>query len=133
MNHTLKPFGKFLLLWSGELISAIGGGLTSFGLGVYVYQQSGMASHVSFVMLLAFLPSLLLSAPAGVLADHYDRRILMILGDSLSAIGPLCGRGSQQSLRRRMLLLQPALEMAGGYIIMYCVRFVISVSINSKT
>ena len=111
MNHTLKPFGKFLLLWSGELISAIGGGLTSFGLGVYVYQQSGMASHVSFVMLLAFLPSLLLSAPAGVLADHF----------------------SQQSLRRRMLLLQPALEMAGGYIIMYCVRFVISVSINSKT
>lgn len=89
MNHTSKPFGKFLLLWSGELISAIGGGLTSFGLGVYVYQQSGMASHVSLVMLLAFLPSLLLSAPAGVLADHYDRRILMILGDSLSAIGPL--------------------------------------------
>lgn len=89
MNNGSKPFGKFLLLWSGELVSAIGGGLTSFGLGVYVYQQSGMASHVSFVMLLAFLPSFLLSAPAGVLADHYDRRILMILGDSLSAIGPL--------------------------------------------
>ncbi|MDW2798009.1 MFS transporter [Clostridium boliviensis] len=89
MGNTSKPFGRFILLWSGELISAIGGGLTSFGLGVYVYQQSGMASQVSFVLLLAFLPSLLLSAPAGVLADRYDRRILMILGDSLSAIGPL--------------------------------------------
>ncbi|WRS26379.1 MFS transporter [Oscillospiraceae bacterium MB08-C2-2] len=89
MSNTSKPFGKFLLLWSGELVSAVGGGLTSFGLGVYVYQQSGMASQVSMVMLLAFLPSLLLSAPAGVLADRYDRRLLMILGDSLSAIGPL--------------------------------------------
>lgn len=89
MGNTSKPFGRFILLWSGELISAIGGGLTSFGLGVYVYQQSGMASQVSFVLLLAFLPSLLLSAPAGVLADRYDRRILMIIGDSLSAVGPL--------------------------------------------
>ncbi len=89
MSSSSKSFGKFLLLWSGELVSVVGGGLTSFGLGVYVYQQSEMASHVSLVMLLAFLPSLLLSAPAGVLADRYDRRLLMILGDSLSAIGPL--------------------------------------------
>ena len=37
-NHENKSnFGKFLLLWAGELISAIGGGLTSFGLGVYVF------------------------------------------------------------------------------------------------
>lgn len=33
------------------------------------------------------LASLLLSAPAGVLADRYDRRLLMIIGDSLSAVG----------------------------------------------
>ena len=31
---------KFLLLWIGELISSIGGGLTSFGLGVYVFQKN---------------------------------------------------------------------------------------------
>lgn len=89
MNSEKKSFAKFLLLWVGALISSVGGGLTSFGLGVYVFQQSGMASQVSLVMLLAFLPALLLSAPAGVLADRYDRRLLMILGDSLSAIGPL--------------------------------------------
>ena len=34
-----KNFNRFLLLWSGELVSAIGGGLTSFGLGVYIFQQ----------------------------------------------------------------------------------------------
>lgn len=87
MNSTGKSFGKFLLLWSGQLISAIGSGLTSFGLGIYVFQQTGKASAMALVTLLAFMPSLLLSALAGVLADRYDRRLLMVLGDSLSALG----------------------------------------------
>jgi len=80
-------YPKFLLLWSGELVSGIGGGLTSFGLGVYVFQQTGSAASMALVTLLAFLPTLLLSAPAGVLADRYDRRLLMMLGDGLSALG----------------------------------------------
>ncbi len=80
-------FNKFLLLWSGEIISAIGGGLTSFGLSVYVFKQTGSAGSMALVSLLAFLPTLLLSAPAGVLADRYDRRFLMMLGDGLSALG----------------------------------------------
>ena len=80
-------YGKFLLLWSGELISAIGGGLTSFSLGVYVFNLTHSAGSMALVTLLAFLPTLLLSAPAGVLADRYDRRLLMMLGDGLSALG----------------------------------------------
>ncbi len=82
-----KLFGKFLLLWSGELVSAIGSGISSFGLGVYVFQLTGSASAMTLVMLLGFLPSLLLSPLAGILADRYDRRLMMILGDSLSATG----------------------------------------------
>jgi len=84
---TKSNYNKFLLLWSGELISAIGGGLTSFGLGVYVFNKTGSAAGMALVTLLAFLPTLLLSAPAGVMADRYDRRILMMLGDGLSALG----------------------------------------------
>ncbi|GLC81297.1 MFS transporter [Lacrimispora brassicae] len=87
MGHLESHFNKFILLWSGEFISAIGSGLTSFGLGVYVFQQTGKASALALVTLLAFMPALLLSIPAGVLADRYDRRILMILGDGLSAVG----------------------------------------------
>lgn len=82
-------FNKFLLLWTGELVSAIGSGLTSFGLGVYIFQQTGMASATALVTLLAFAPGLILGVPAGVLADRYDRRLLMILGDGLSALGLL--------------------------------------------
>lgn len=82
-----KSFRKFMLLWSGDLISSIGSGLTSFGLGVYVFGQTGSASAMALVTLLAFLPSLILSPVTGVLADRYDRRLLMMLGDGLSATG----------------------------------------------
>lgn len=82
-------FGKFILLWLGELISSIGGGLTSFGLGVYVFKQTGSAASMAVVTLLGFLPTLILSVPAGVLADRYDRRMLMMIGDGCSAFGIL--------------------------------------------
>ena len=87
MRNPNKNFYNFLLLWSGEFISAVGSGLSSFGLGVYVFEQTGQASAMALVTLLAFLPGLLLSVPAGVLADRYDRRLLMLLGDGLSAVG----------------------------------------------
>ncbi len=80
-------FKKFLLLWTGELISSIGGGLTSFGLGVYIFKTTGSAAGMALVTLCGFLPTLLLSVPAGVLADRYDRRLLMMLGDGCSALG----------------------------------------------
>ena len=80
---------RFILLWAGELISSIGGGLTSFGLGVYIFQQTGSAASMSLITLLGFLPTLLLSVPAGVLADRYDRRLLMMIGDGCSALGIL--------------------------------------------
>lgn len=87
MKTQKSNFSKFMLLWSGELVSAIGGGLTSFGLSVYVFQHTGSAASMGLVTLLAFLPTLLLSVPAGVLADRYDRRLLMMVGDGFSALG----------------------------------------------
>ena len=84
-----NAFLKFVMLCSGGFVAAIGSGITSFGLGVYVFQQTGLASSSTLITLLAFLPGLLLSPFAGVLADRYDRRLLMILGDGLSALGPL--------------------------------------------
>lgn len=82
-----KSFGKFLIVWVGELISCIGSGLTAFSLGVYVFQRTQTATSVALVTLCAFLPSILLSPIGGVLADRFDRRLMMILGDLGSASG----------------------------------------------
>lgn len=87
MKNNKDSFRKFLIIWFGELISSIGSGLSSFGLGVYVYTETGLASATALVTLCGFLPSVLLNPITGVLTDRYDRRLLMIIGDSLSATG----------------------------------------------
>lgn len=82
-------FKKFTILWLGQLIAIIGHGITSFALGVYAFSFRQSSLDSSMVLLLGFLPSVLLMVPAGVLADRHDRRLLMILGDGLSALGVL--------------------------------------------
>jgi len=61
-KHNLKMknsnFKKFLLLWLGEFISSIGGGLTSFGLGVYIFQQTGSATSISDITSHLLIPFL---------------------------------------------------------------------------
>ena len=80
-------FKKFLIIWMGELISNIGSGMTAFGLGVYVWQLTHSAVDVSMVEIAALLPMILLCPAAGVLADRFDRRLLMLLGDTVPAFG----------------------------------------------
>jgi MFS family permease len=80
-------FKKFLIIWLGELISNIGSGMTAFGIGVYVWQLTHSAVDVSMVETAALLPMIILCPAAGVLADRFDRRLLMILGDTVAAFG----------------------------------------------
>lgn len=80
---------KFMTIWVGELISNIGSGMTAFALSVYVYQLTGSAGYVSLVTLLAYMPAILLGPIGGLLADRYDRRLMMILGDLFSGLGLL--------------------------------------------
>lgn len=78
-----------MVIWMGQLISSIGSGMTSFAVAIYVYQITGSATWVSVAALLAYLPTILLNPIGGIFADRFDRRIMMILGDSFSAIGLL--------------------------------------------
>ncbi len=78
---------KFMTIWIGELISCIGSGMTAFALSIYVYELTKSVTMVSLVTLLAYMPGILLSPIGGILADRYDRRLMMILGDLLSGLG----------------------------------------------
>jgi MFS family permease len=60
-----------------------------FALGVYVYQRTHSASSYVLILLCAFLPPFVLKPCGGVLADRYDRRLMMILGDSGASLGLL--------------------------------------------
>ncbi|AKB33523.1 Macrolide-efflux protein [Methanosarcina siciliae HI350] len=88
-NNSTDHYSKFLFIWFGQFISIIGSGLTIFSLGVYVYQQTGTASSYVFILMCAFLPPFLLKPYGGILADRYDRRLMMVFGDSGSTLGLL--------------------------------------------
>jgi len=64
----------FLTIWFGQLISLIGSGLTSFALGVYIYNRTGAATQLALSLVAASLPNLMLLPFAGALVDRWDRR-----------------------------------------------------------
>ena len=84
-----KNLKKFLVIWLGELVSTLGSGLTSFGLSVWMFEKTGMATSFALVMLCAYLPGILISPFAGVLVDRWNRRRVMILADTGDAIATL--------------------------------------------
>jgi MFS transporter, DHA3 family, macrolide efflux protein len=76
----------FVVIWLGQLLSLIGSGMTSFALGVWIFRETGEATPFALTILFFSLPRLLLMPLAGMLADRFNRRWLMILGDTGSAL-----------------------------------------------
>ena len=104
MAKLSNGYKKFLLLWVVSLISTSGSGMSSFALGIFMYQKTGMSTMTGLIILAGFLPGLLLSPFAGALADRHDRRLLMMLGDGLSIIGLACILFSLQFLDSKLLI-----------------------------
>ncbi len=80
---------KFKVLLVGVFISSIGSGLTDFGLAIYILNRTGSVSATGVFAVCAFLPAILLAPVGGVLADRYDRRLMMILGELFSGLALL--------------------------------------------
>ena len=71
----------FLITWFGQVISLIGSGLTSFALGVFVFQRTGSPTQFALIGFFAVIPKVLISPLAGAVVDRWDRRKVMILAD----------------------------------------------------
>lgn len=70
---------NFLLLWSGQLISSIGTGVSHLAFPLLTLALSGSPAQAGFVGALNQLPYVLLSLPAGVLIDRWNRRRVMLV------------------------------------------------------
>lgn len=88
MTRRSSSYGMrlFLILWLGQSISTIGTSLGSFGLGVWIYQQTGSATQFAMIAFVAGLTMLSLAPVAGALADRWNRRKLLILSDAVSGV-----------------------------------------------
>ena len=64
----------------GSLFVNVGTAGQSVAIGWEVYQRTGQAMSLAWVGLMQAIPMLLLTLPAGVLADRFDRRKIMLVG-----------------------------------------------------
>jgi MFS family permease len=71
----------YLLLLGSFATSRVGDFLYTVAIVAYIYERTGSAAWVSAAALARFVPYTLLAAPAGVLADRYERRLVMAAGD----------------------------------------------------
>ena len=74
---------NFRLLFSAQVISLTGSGVTTVGLALFAYQLAGgnSAAVIGNALMLRILAFLLFSQPAGVLADRLNRKHMLILAD----------------------------------------------------
>jgi len=77
----LRRNRDFLLYQSGGLLSAFGSGISGIAYPLLTLALTHSAAKTGYVGAVQFLPLVLLSAPAGVAADRFDRRRLMIASD----------------------------------------------------
>jgi MFS family permease len=81
-RRSLAPLPRaFLVLWSGQVASTVGSGLTTFAIGVWTYQRTGSVIHYTALITLGTLPAVVLLPLAGALVDRFDRRLAMQIAD----------------------------------------------------
>jgi MFS family permease len=68
-------------LFVGEFVSAIGDWLYLVALLIVIYAESGDAVLLGIVGAARVVPYVILSVPAGIMADRYDRRMILLVSD----------------------------------------------------
>lgn len=74
---------NYRLFWSGALVANIGSWVRTTALGWLVLDLTGSAFLLGVVSFAQTIPVLLLSLPAGVLADRFDRRRVLFITQGL--------------------------------------------------
>ncbi len=77
-----RPFG---MLWLGQLLSGAGDWLLLVAVPLYVFQLTRSASDAGLAFVAEVTPLLFLGPVAGVFADRWPRRHVMIVADLLSS------------------------------------------------
>src|SRR5215210_7224105 len=80
-NNATKGMKMFGVVWSGQLVSLLGSGLTSFALGIWALERTSSVTQYTLIIVCASVPSLLIAPFAGALVDRWDRRWVMFWSD----------------------------------------------------
>jgi predicted MFS family arabinose efflux permease len=76
-----------MLLWSGQMLSALGSQTSAVAYPLLILALTGSAAKAGIVGLANWLPLAIFALPAGALADRVDRKRLMIATDAIRLAG----------------------------------------------
>lgn len=79
----------FLIIWLGQFASLLGSEMTNFAITIWAWEVTGQATPLSFILAVTQIPRLLISPFAGVWVDRFNRKYLMLLGDSVAGLSTI--------------------------------------------
>lgn len=79
----------FFAITGGQLVSTIGSGMTRFGLGIWVLEETGDAAAYTTLLFVAVLPLGITSLVVGPLVDRWNRRTTMLLANTAASASTL--------------------------------------------
>ena len=85
-KKTIREMKPFLLLWATQSFSGLGSAITSFALVIWSYTQTGEALATALLMVSSYAPYVLLSIFAGALSDRWNKKLTMLVCDSVAAV-----------------------------------------------
>lgn len=77
----------FYALLATQVISLIGSRMTGVAIGIQIFQDTGQSSPLLLAAFFAELPGMAGGSLTGLLADRWDRRRVIMLGDAGQALG----------------------------------------------
>ena len=83
---TFTGMKGFIIILLGQVVSVTGSGLTRFGLGVWILDQTGSATQYSLFLFMFMMPASIVALVAGPLVDRWDRRRILIASDTVAAL-----------------------------------------------
>ncbi|MGI8995410.1 MAG: MFS transporter [Pyrinomonadaceae bacterium] len=82
----LRENRGFRLLWLGQVVSQLGDWFNTIAVYTLVLNLTGSGRAVGLVLVARFLPTVVIGPLAGVVADRYSRRRIMIISDVVRAV-----------------------------------------------
>lgn len=76
----------FFALWTGQALSLLGSRVAQFALIWWITQSTGSAVVLTTLALVATVPQVVLGPIGGALVDRWNRRLIMLVADSVIAL-----------------------------------------------
>ena len=89
MIKSLNGMKAFWVVWIGQLVSLISTSMVNFGLTIWAYEETGLATALALVSVFYMVPLLILSPFAGVIVDRSNRKLMMIISDAGAGIATI--------------------------------------------